>query len=72
MNTLLLMKTLLMRKEEQEDSGIEGMIFEMSKLRLWNLMAILTRETILIGFKPLRGSLNSKITATRRPSVGHS
>jgi len=44
------------------------MTFGISKLRLRNLMAILTRRTILIGFKPLRGSLNSKITMLRRPS----
>jgi len=55
------MKNLIIRKENQEDRVIKGTIFGILKLRLRNLMAILTRKAILIGFKPLRGSLNSNI-----------
>jgi len=44
------------------------MTFGISKLRLQNSIAILTQRTVLIGFKPLKGSLNSKITMMKRPS----
>jgi len=47
---------------------MEEMIFDIPKLRLQNLMATLTRRTILIGFKLLTEYLNSKITMMRRPS----
>jgi len=38
------------------------------KVEFWNLMSILTRRTILIRFKPLKGSSNSKTIMTKSHS----
>jgi len=61
------MKTLMMRKEDLEEEGIQGIILEISKLRLQNFMAILTQRTILIEFKPLKRSLNLNIIMIKSP-----
>jgi len=44
------MKTLMIRKEDPEEEGIQGMTLGISKLRRWNLMVC----------KALKVSLNSK------------
>jgi len=62
------MKTLIMRKEGLEEEGIQGMTLAISKLRLQHLMAILTGRTILIEYKPLKESLNSKSIMMKSPS----
>ena len=67
LHTLPLMKTLMMRKEDLEEEGIQGIILEISKLRLQNFMAILTQRTILIEFKPLKRSLNLNIIMIKSP-----
>ena len=54
------MNTLMMRKEDLEEEGIQGIALEILKLRLRNLMTSLTRRTILIAFKSLKGSWKLK------------
>jgi len=58
----------MMGKEGLEEEGPQEITLEMSIFRHLSLMPSLTRRNILIGCKPLKGSLNSKSIMMKSPS----